>query len=364
MTLSVAIKKRLGAFGLDLDFEAPDGVTALFGRSGAGKTSLVHAIAGLMRPDAGRIALNGDLLFDAERRRDLPVHRRRLGYVFQESRLFPHLNVRQNLLYGRRARHLRGEGDLAHVTELLGLGPLLDRRPGALSGGEAQRVAIGRALLSEPRMLLMDEPLAALDAPRKGEILPYLERLRAETGLPILYVSHNLSEVARLATHLVVLEGGRVLKSGPIGALLSDPDLVSVMGLREAGAVLTARVAGHEADGLTTLEAAGGRLYLPRIEAAPGSELRVRILAQDVIVATEPPRGISALNVLPATVKAIRRGEGPGMVAQLDLGGDTILARVTQRSAEALGLVPGRACYAVMKTVAVAPADVGQGLRG
>lgn len=214
MTLSVAIQKRLGEFALDVRFEAPEGVTVLFGRSGSGKTSVVNAVAGLMRPDAGRITLEDEVLFDGAARRSVPVHRRRVGYVFQDSRLFPHLDIRQNLAYGRRARGLKGTGAMDRIVALLGLEDLLARRPGALSGGEAQRVAIGRALLSEPRMLLMDEPLAALDAPRKADILPYLERLQAETGLPILYVSHNLSEVARLATHLVVLERGRVLKAG------------------------------------------------------------------------------------------------------------------------------------------------------
>jgi molybdate transport system ATP-binding protein len=363
MTLSVDVRKRQGAFQLDVAFEAPDGVTALFGRSGSGKTSLVNAVAGLAAPDNGRVAVQGETLFDARAGHSVPVHARRIGYVFQEARLFPHLDVRRNLLYGRRARGLSGEGALDHVAELLGLAPLLARRPGALSGGEAQRVAIGRALLSEPRLLLMDEPLAALDAPRKNEILPYLERLRAETGLPILYVSHNLSEVARLATHIVVLEEGRVLKSGSAEALLSDPSLVHVMGLREAGAVLTAEVAGHEADGLTELRISGGRLYLPRIDAAEGARLRVRILAQDVIVATERPENISALNVLPATVRAIRRGEGPGVIAQLQVGEDAILARITQRSAETLALSEGTACFAVMKSVAVSPTDVSQGLR-
>ncbi|MHA6325540.1 molybdenum ABC transporter ATP-binding protein [Roseivivax sp. CAU 1753] len=363
MTLSVAIRHDLGQFTLDVGFEAPEGVTVLFGRSGSGKTSVINAVAGLLRPDRGRIVLDGKVLFDAASRQSVPVHRRRLGYVFQDSRLFPHLDVRQNLLYGRRAQGLADAGTLPRIAELLGIEPLLARRPGALSGGEAQRVAIGRALLAEPRLLMMDEPLAALDAPRKAEILPYLERLRAETGLSILYVSHNLSEVARLATHLVVLDQGRVLKAGPAEALLSDPDLVPVMGVREAGAMLPARVLGHDGDGLTGLSVSGGTLWLPRIDAAVGTALRVRILAQDVIVATERPTHISALNILPARVMALRMGEGPGMIAQLAVGQDTILARVTRRSADALDLHEGRACFAVMKSVAVAPTDVGRGLR-
>ncbi|ETX13998.1 molybdenum ABC transporter ATP-binding protein [Roseivivax halodurans JCM 10272] len=359
MSLEVAIRHRLGDFALDVDFDAPAGVTVLFGRSGSGKTSVVNAIAGLLRPDAGRICLSGRTLFDEAQGIDVPVHRRRTGYVFQEHRLFPHLTVRENLLYSRRVTRQRGPGDLVETARLLGIEALLDRRPGALSGGEAQRVAIGRALLSEPDILLMDEPLAALDEARKAEILPYLERLRDRAGLPILYVSHNLAEVARLANHLVLMEAGRVMQAGPPGDLLSDPALVNILGLREAGAVIPARVTSHAEDGVTELAVSGGRLFLPRIEAAPGTALRVRILAQDVMIATEPPRGISALNVLPVEIASLRYGGGPGVTAQLRSGGDMLLARVTRRSAEALNLAEGTRCYAVLKSVAVAPTDIG-----
>ncbi|WP_085792451.1 molybdenum ABC transporter ATP-binding protein [Roseivivax jejudonensis] len=359
MSLSVAIRRRQGDFTLDVAFDAPNGVTVLFGRSGAGKSTVVSAVAGLLRPDAGRIAVNGRRLFDTADATDVPVHRRRAGVVFQEPRLFPHLTVRDNLLYGRRAGRARGDGPLGEVTELLGIGGLLERRTAGLSGGEASRVAIGRALLSEPDFLLMDEPLAALDAARRAEILPYLERLRDGARMPILYVSHNLAEVARLATHLVVLEDGRVARAGEPETLLSDPELVRLFGLREAGAVLRARVEAHAEDGVSELSISGGTLFLPRIDAAPGTPLRVRILAQDVMLATERPRGISALNVLPVTVVALRYGGGPGVTAQLAAGDDRLLARVTRRSAAALGLSPGTRCYAVLKSVAVAPADIG-----
>ncbi|MFD1344759.1 molybdenum ABC transporter ATP-binding protein [Litorisediminicola beolgyonensis] len=354
MTLSVALRHDFPDTALDIAFEAPSGVTVLFGRSGAGKSSVIQAIAGLLAPDAGRIALGPRVLLDTEARICVPVHRRRLGLVFQDARLFPHLSVRQNLIYARR-----GRGRLDETAALLGLEALLDRRPGTLSGGEAQRVAIGRALLSEPEMLLMDEPLAALDGARKAEILPYLERLCAEAGVPILYVSHNIAEVARLARHIVLIDGGRVLKAGPSEALLSDPDLVHVIGLREAGSVMQARVRAQSGDGLTELEVSGGTLWLPQIDAAPGVSLRIRILAQDVLLASRRPEGLSALNVLPATVIAMRRGSGPGVVAQLRVGSDTLLARVTRRSAEALGLEPGAPCFAVLKSVAVSPADIG-----
>ncbi|MFZ1348589.1 MAG: molybdenum ABC transporter ATP-binding protein, partial [Tabrizicola sp.] len=319
MTLSVALQHQFSGFTLDAAFEAPEGVTALFGRSGSGKSTLVNAVAGLLRPDKGRITLDGSVLLDTGLGRMLPPHRRRMGYVFQDGRLFPHLTVRQNLAYGRWFAP-KGQGaEMGRIVDLLGIEPLLDRRPGALSGGEKQRVAIGRAILSNPRLLLMDEPLAALDEARKAEILPYLERLRDEVRLPILYVSHSVAEVARLATTVILMEAGRVTASGPATELLADPAIAPAMGLREAGSMILARVAGPEEDGLTRLETGGGPVFLPDVGAAPGGTLRLRILAQDVMLATERPRGISALNVLAATVEEIRLGEGPGAMVRLRL---------------------------------------------
>lgn len=359
MTLSVALQHRLGSFTLDVAFDAPSGVTALFGRSGSGKTTVINAVAGLLTPDHGRVALEGRMLLDTETGANLPVHRRRLGYVFQDSRLFPHLTVRQNLLYGRWFAPPDDGPTLDRVVEMLGVGPLLTRRPTALSGGERQRVAIGRALLARPRLLLMDEPLAALDDPRKAEILPYLERLRDQTAVPILYVSHAMSEVARLATTLVVLEAGRVVRAGPASALLADPAAANDLGLREAGAVIPARIAAQEADGLTRLDTSGGALLLPRIDAPVGTPLRVRIHAQDVILSRHRPEGLSALNILPATVTEVRLGDGPGALVQLRAGSDLLLVRITRRSAEALALVPGTPVHAILKSVSVSRSDVG-----
>ena len=360
MTLTVRLTHRLPGFLLDLGFEAPPGVTALFGRSGAGKTTVVNAVAGLLRPESGRIEVDGTVLYDSAARVFLPPHRRRIGYVFQDARLFPHLTVRQNLLYGHRLapRDEPGPG-LDRIVGMLGIGPLLPRRPGTLSGGEKSRVALGRAILAKPRLLLMDEPLAALDEARKAEILPYLERLRDEIGLPILYVSHSLPEVARLATTIVLIEGGRLLAAGLAESILSDPALAPHLGLREAGAILTAQVAAQEADGLTRLDTQGGPVWLPRVAAAPGTRLRIRVLAQDVTIATTRPEGISALNILPATVIALRSGEGPGTLVQLSIGGAPILARITRRSADALGLAPGRPVFAVLKAVSVAAQSIG-----
>lgn len=364
MTLSVTLRHRFEGFTLDAAFEAPPGVTALFGRSGSGKSTVINAVAGLLRPDQGQITLNGAPLLDTAARLNLPPHKRRMGYVFQDGRLFPHLTVDQNLSYGRWfAPKSPGpeakSRDRARIIDMLGIGPLLNRRPGALSGGEKQRVAIGRAILSDPQILLMDEPLAALDEARKAEILPYLERLRDEVRLPILYVSHSVAEVARLATTLVVLEAGRVMASGPAAAILSDPALAPLMGLREAGAVITARLAAHEADGLSRLDSDGGPLWLPRLRGEAGAALRLRILAQDVMLATKRPSDISALNVLSAVIEDIHSGDGPGAMVRLRMGNEVLLARVTRRSVQALGLAPGLPVFAVLKSVSVAQESIG-----
>lgn len=354
MTLSVALRHSFGGFTLDVAFDTPPGLTALFGRSGAGKSTVVNAVAGLLRPDAGRIVLAGRVLTDTAARILVPPHRRRIGYVFQDARLFPHLTVRQNLLYGRFFAPRGAEGPaLGPIAELLGIGALLQRRPATLSGGERSRVALGRAILSAPQALLMDEPFAALDEARKTEILPYLERLRDETGLPILYVSHSLAEVARLATTTVLLSDGRVAAAGPTPLILGDPGAASVLGAHEAGGVVAVRVAGDDGDGLTRLETGAGPIWLPRLGAAPGRVLRLRILAHDVMLARAAPQGISALNVLPVTLTALR-SEGAGVIAQLDLGGQPLLSRVTARSARALGLEPGMRLHAVIKTAAIA----------
>jgi molybdate transport system ATP-binding protein len=355
MSLSLAIQHRLGALALDVSFDAPRGITALFGRSGAGKTSVVNAVAGLLCPDNGRIVLNGRVLFDGGGT-SVPVHARRVGYVFQDARLFPHLTVRGNLLYGAR-----DDTGLDRIADLLDIAPLLSRRPGALSGGEAQRVAIGRALLSEPELLIMDEPLAALDGARKAEILPYLERLRDETGLPILYVSHSVEEVARLATTLVLLDQGRVVRAGPAAELFSDPALTPVFGPRAAGALLTGRVAAQHADGLTEIAVSGGRLLLPAVDADTDAPVRIRIAAQDVMLSLSRPKDVSALNILPVEVTELLSGHGPGVMVQLRCGEDLLLARITRRSAGVLGLVPGMSCFAVLKTVSVAQGAVGHG---
>lgn len=352
--IEVAIDHRLGAFRLAITFASSGPLTALFGRSGAGKTSLINAIAGLIRPDRGRIAIDGTILTDTAQRIFVPAHRRRIGYVFQEGRLFPHLTVRQNLLYGRRfARGPKNPAETDQVIDLLGIGALLPRRPATLSGGEKQRVAIGRALLARPRLLVMDEPLASLDEARKGEILPYIERLRDETAIPIVYVSHSIPEVARLATTLVVLSEGTVAAVGTPAEIMGRLDLFPLTGRVEAGAILNTIVAGEDSRfGLTVLRAAAGDLRVPRLDLPPGAALRVRIRARDVMIALTPPQGLSALNVLPGTVAELGRGGGPIVELRLDCAGEPLIARLTRRSVETLGLEPGRAVYAVIKSIA------------
>ena len=359
MTLDIQISHRVGDFSLSVAFSAPPGVTALFGHSGAGKSTVVNAVAGLFRPASARIAVEGRVLEDTAQRIRLPPHKRRIGYVFQEGRLFPHMSVRQNLTYGARFAPAGPGPSLDQICDLLGIAPLLDRRPGDLSGGEKQRVAIGRALLSRPALLLMDEPLAALDAARKAEVLPYLARIRDETRTPILYVSHALDEVAQLANTLVVMEAGTVRAIGPVEEVLSDPVLVPHLGVRGAGAVLNATIIGHHEDGLTEVACSGGRLFVPLRPESPGHVLRLRIEAQDVIVALDRPTGLSALNILKGRILSLHEGSGPEQIVQIDLGGERLLARITRRSATALALRDGLSVHAVIKTVAVAPTDIG-----
>ncbi|MFL4470528.1 molybdenum ABC transporter ATP-binding protein [Tateyamaria armeniaca] len=350
MTLSVALTHRFEDFDLDVAFEAGPGVTALFGRSGAGKTTIVNAIAGLLRPDKAHITLNGAVFNDATT--CLPPHRRHVGYVFQDARLFPHLSVAQNLDYARRFG--AQAKTRSHIIDLLGLGGLLTRRPATLSGGEKQRVALGRALLADPQLLLMDEPLAALDNLRKSDILPYLDRLKSDTGVPILYVSHAVDEVARLADHMVLLSRGRVARTGPLFDVMADPAAVPLLGVREAGAVLRAKVVAHGDDGLSTLQVAAGTLNLLGVQAPVGAQVRLRVLAQDVLLSLDMPQGLSAQNILPVTIKSIRTGDGPGAAIALDAGGETLLARVTARAVSVMGLRAGQNLFAILKATSVA----------
>jgi molybdate transport system ATP-binding protein len=339
-------------FALRVAFAAPSGITALFGPSGSGKSSVALALAGLRRPDRALIRLGGRVLQDETT--FLPPQARRIGVVFQDHRLFPHLTVRQNLGYARRFGQARGGADLGEVAELLGIAPLLGRGTADLSGGERARVAIGRALLSDPAALILDEPFAALDAARRAEILPYLENLRDRFALPMLLISHSLGEVARLASTLVVVQEGQVVARGKAETLFSDPRLVPIFGSGEAGALIAGRVGARAADGLTEVETAGGPVFLPGALPAQGRAIRLRIRAQDVMLAVGPVSGISALNLLEAVVESLIPEGEAGVIVVLRLREERLLARVTRRSAEALGLAPGTRVRAILKTVALA----------
>jgi molybdate transport system ATP-binding protein len=353
MSVEVAARTKLGDFALDAAFASEGRTTALFGRSGSGKTSLVNVIAGLLRPAEGRVAVDGTVLFDSEAGINVPAHRRRIGYVFQEARLFPHLTVRNNLLYGRwfapeESRH----ASLDDVVELLGLEDLLERGTAQLSGGEKQRVAIGRALLCSPRLLLMDEPLASLDDTRKGEVMPFLERLRDHARVPIVYVSHSVPEVVRLATTLVLMSEGRVAASGPTADVMGRIDLFPVTGPVEAGAVIHGTVEAHDTTAdLTLVTSRAGLLRVPGLDLAPGTQIRMRVRARDVMIAIKAPEGLSALNVLPGRVVEVGPLQGPVVDIALDCGGERLLAELTRHSVEALQLRPGREVFALIKSV-------------
>lgn len=353
--LTVDIRRRAGGFALAAAFEAPAGVTAVLGRSGAGKSTLVAAIAGLVRPDAGRISLDGDALFDSERRTDLAVRKRRVGVVFQESRLFPHLSVRSNLLFGRRRRRDAREPAFDQVVEMLGIGALLDRRPRSLSGGERQRIAIGRALLSGPRALLFDEPLAALDSERKAEVLPFLEAMTRETALPVLYVTHALEEARRLADRLVVLEAGGVVAAGPVESAIAQAGLATAGDRFADGVTVDAVIAElDQRYELTGVALGSHRLWVVGLLGEPGEAVRLRLLARDVALALDPPSRISTRNILPGLVRQVRRDAGPYVTVAVDVGGAVLKSEITSRAADELGLAPGKVVHALIKSVATA----------
>ncbi|MGK3995705.1 molybdenum ABC transporter ATP-binding protein [Sorangium sp. So ce1024] len=354
MTVEVRLRLERPGFTLDVDLEIPGaGVTAVFGRSGSGKTTLLRCLAGLERPRDGHLIFNGEAWQSG--RTFVPPHRRPVGYVFQESSLFPHLSVRDNLEFGlRRTPDHERRVPLDEAIALLGLEALLDRAPGALSGGQRQRVAVARALLTSPRLLLMDEPLASLDLESRAQILPYLERLRDELEIPILYVTHAPAEVVRLADRMILLEAGRARAAGPLDELLTRPDL-PLAHLHEAGAVLDACVESHEPDyHLTYLAVPGGRIAISQRALRPGQRTRVHVQARDVSIALKVPEQTSVSNVLAARVVDVHADRDPAhRLVRLDAGGARLLARVTHRSAAQLGLAPGTAVFAQIKSAAL-----------
>ncbi|WP_374674868.1 molybdenum ABC transporter ATP-binding protein [Ideonella sp.] len=345
---------RPGGFSLDVALALPgSGVSVLFGPSGCGKTTVLRALAGIERTE-GTVRVRGEPWQDDARGEFLPAHRRPIGYVIQEAALFPHLSVADNIAYGQRRRAAAGPAapPVGALVDLLGVAALMHRRPGTLSGGERQRVAIARALASGPQLLLMDEPLAALDAARKAELLPYLERLGREGAVPIVYVTHDWHEMARLADHLVLMDGGRVRAAGPAAELLSRTDL-PLARADDAGVVIDATVLAHdEGYGLVRLGFPGGQLWAGAGPARVGDAVRARVAARDVSVSRQCPAETSILNVLPATLQAMQP-EPHSVLLRLAVGERHLLARITRRSADTLRLAPGDRLYAQVKGVAL-----------
>jgi molybdate transport system ATP-binding protein len=360
MSVEISLRHEFPGFALDIAFALPGtGVTALFGASGAGKTTIVNAIAGTFRPREGRVVIDGRTVLDTAAGIFVPAEQRRAGYVFQDARLFPHMSVENNLLFGwRRAANKASAGDIDHIIDLLGLRALLQRRPRALSGGEKGRVALGRALLSSPQILLLDEPLASLDAQRRGEILPYLERLRDETKLPMLLVSHALDEVARLADDIVVVRDGRLAAQGSVFDVLTGLELPALAGSPPVGAVIPATITAHQADGLTALAFDGGMLFVARLAQPVGTPLRLRVRAEEILLALEEPHAISANNILPARVLALGGDGGTQADVQLACGATRLVARITAASATRLNLAPGTQVFAIVKSVTVDVANL------
>jgi len=358
--LKVSVLKRRDGFTLDANFEVPTpGVVALFGRSGCGKTTAVNIIAGLLGAQSARIELDGTVLDDRAAGIHVPPERRRIGYVFQDSRLFPHMSVLRNLRYGLSRASARAETSqarqeirLEQIVSLLGLDQLLARRPHQLSGGEKQRVSLGRALLSQPRLLLLDEPLAALDAARREEVLPYLERLRDSLAIPMVYVSHQFDEVLRLATHVVLLDAGRVLAQGSLSEISLLPALRSIVGPDSVGAVLDGVVERIDASGgMADLRLGHGKLNVSVRDVRAGERVRVQLLARDIILATEAPRNLSVRNELRGVIVAIAPDEDDSVLVTVDVGGANVLSRVTHEAMSSLGLRPGLAVWVLVKAV-------------
>jgi len=351
--LEVEVKTRLGDFRLDARFQGAAGVTVLYGPSGAGKSSVLAAVAGALKPEAGRIALGDDVLFDSARGVDTPMERRRVGWVFQDARLFPHLSVDGNLRFGLKraqSRGLAGPIRFDEVVEALGVGHLLHRRPRDLSGGERQRVGLGRALLSQPRLLLLDEPLASLDAARRAEILPFLERVRG-FGVPIVYVTHSLAEAVRLGDRMAVMRNGAVVAEGPLAEVVSRPQLMLTGSHARDGAALEGVVQAHD-HRLTLVRAGPWEIRAPRLDLELGAAVRLFVLARDVMLALEAPRRISARNVLPGKIAGLEAQDGRVLVRVVS-DGAILLAALTPDAVDDLALKPGMAVWAVVKSVAV-----------
>ena len=353
-------KRQRGEFALDVSLALSNGLTAIFGKSGSGKTSLINLISGLDQPDEGHISIGSRVVFDKTQHINIAPENRQIGYVFQDGRLFPHLSVHNNLVYSRRfLKPVLNPAIFDQIVELLDIAPLLNRRPATLSGGEKQRVAIGRALLAEPQLLIMDEPLASLDASRKADILPFIENLRDQLNTPIIYVSHAMEEVIRLSDSLVLMDHGQVVAHGDVEQIMSRLDLKPLTGRYEAGAVLSVRIAGHNAlHKLSELSFGGQTLWVPGHDLPIGSELRLRIRARDVSISLQKPVGTSVLNIFEATITEIVADGGPHCEVLMDVGAP-LIARITRKSVDDLGLEVGQKVFASVKAAAIDRRNLG-----
>lgn len=343
-------------FSIEASFDAPTpGITALFGRSGAGKSTVMLMLAGLVRPTRGTITLDGQTLFDSAQGIEQRAEARRLPCVFQDLRLFPHLDVRANLQYGlRRARGDAARIEFDRIVALLELQPLLHRRCWQLSGGERQRAALGRALLAQPRLLLLDEPMSAFDAPRRAEVLPYLERLRDELALPMILITHQFEDVVRLATHVVLIDQGRVLAQGALPALSLGRELRTLLGQEASGAVLEGRVDSVDTPtGLARVAIGSGHLLVPGAGLQPGSTVRVQLLARDLILATQAPQGLSVRNQLQGTITSMAADPPHNVLVHVDAGGAQLLARITEAASHELHLRAGNTVWVLVKSVSL-----------
>src|SRR5215510_28932 len=354
---SIRALKRRDGFTLDVAIEvSASGVVGLFGRSGCGKTTLVNIVAGLLAADEAHVEIDGVVLEDSRSGARLPAEKRRIGYVFQDARLFPHLDALGNLRYAeRRAHGVEKRISLDFVVHLLGLEALLQRRVQKLSGGERQRVALGRALLSQPRLLLLDEPLASLDIARREEVLPYFERLRDELSIPMIYVSHQFEEVLRLATHAVLLEQGHVVTQGSLDDVSLHPELRAIVGPEAVGSVLTGTVEAHGGDiaGLAAIRVGANVLHVALRDARAGASVRVQLLARDVILATARPENISVRNIMTGTISRIVGDDPDTDLVYVDIGGAQVISRVTRVASDALSLHPGTHVWVLVKAVSI-----------
>lgn len=360
MTLSVTLQQSMPNFSLDIAFEAPSGITVLFGESGSGKTTTINAIAGLQSNSQGRVTLSDRVLFDSASNTSLKPYQRNIGYIFQESRLFPHLIVEQNLNYAKRFNKVDKSVDFYQIVELLGIKPLLRRTPNSLSGGEKQRVAIGRALLSAPDLILADEPLAALDGARKAELLPYFKKLNRELGIPMLYVTHSPEEVLELADHVIALEQGRIVTQGPAREVMANSKVARTAN-RAIKSTLTTQLVAQHPDGLSELQVASETLYVPTLDAPIGSAVCLELVANDLILSTAKVAGISALNQVSGRVESIETTSSSDVLINVCIATDIVSTHITKRSLNNLNLKIGDPCVLIIKSVNICPSNRCQG---